>query len=211
MPRTIVTNARKTPRQERSREMVAAILDATARILVKHGYARMTTNSVAEKAGISVGSLYQYFPSRDALVAAVARRHSEKVKIALEDLLAETKTDDLETGLTRMVRGIAEIHAADPVLSRILASEVPRLGPMDWRNDIANRGFGIARAVLASHTTELRAGLDHNVTAFIMAKSTEAIMTSLTERGRPTNAGAVEASLVRMLFLLLKEPSRVRA
>ena len=64
---------RKRPRQARSRALVEAILDAAAHILAQHGREALTTNAVAVKAGVSVGSLYQYFPNRDAIIAAVAR------------------------------------------------------------------------------------------------------------------------------------------
>ena len=67
------TIARKTASQERSRATVDAILEATARILIKEGFDKASTNRVAEVAGVSVGSLYQYFPSKDALVAALMR------------------------------------------------------------------------------------------------------------------------------------------
>src|ERR1700736_5178789 len=58
---------RKAPKQERSREMVETILEAAARVFVREGYARATTNRIAAAAGISVGSLYQYFPGKDAI------------------------------------------------------------------------------------------------------------------------------------------------
>jgi AcrR family transcriptional regulator len=185
--------------------MVTAILDATARVPVDDGYAQITTNRVAERAGIRVGSHYQYFPSHDALVAAVARRYSEKMKMALEALLVETRTEDLKTALTRMVRGIAAIHAIDPVLSRVLASELPRLGAMEWRTELAARGFAKTKALLASQATEVRKDPDHSVAAFTVATTTEAIMVSLARQAASTvDIEAVEASLIQMLVLYLR-------
>src|SRR5208282_4089553 len=73
------TNPRKLASQERSRSTVDALLEATARILVKEGYDRASTNRIAELAGVSIGSLYQYFPSKEALVAAVIDRHTQEV------------------------------------------------------------------------------------------------------------------------------------
>ena len=63
---------RKQPKQERSQATVEAILTATAHILTEDGYDRLTTNRVAERAGVSIGSLYQYFPHKDALIFALA-------------------------------------------------------------------------------------------------------------------------------------------
>jgi len=67
MARKLHTTARKSASQERSRLTVQAILEATARVLMKEGYDRASTNKIAAKAGVSIGSLYQYFPSKEAL------------------------------------------------------------------------------------------------------------------------------------------------
>src|SRR6266540_4026301 len=73
------TSPRKQPRQKRSLETVDAILAATAQVLVRHGYEGANTNRIAEAAGVSVGSLYQYFPSKEALVTALIERHMESM------------------------------------------------------------------------------------------------------------------------------------
>ena len=65
---------RKEPKQARSRETVDVILEAAAQVFERHGYAETTTDQVAERAGVSVGSVYQYFPSKDALLAALVKR-----------------------------------------------------------------------------------------------------------------------------------------
>src|SRR5262245_18451911 len=75
----IRTNPRKVPRQERARATIDALLTATARILVKEGFDRASTNRIAEEAGVSVGSLYQYFPGKEALVAALIERHIDEM------------------------------------------------------------------------------------------------------------------------------------
>src|SRR6516164_1611810 len=79
MARKVQTNPRKLASQERSRATVDALLEATARILLKEGYDKASTNRIAEVAGVSIGSLYQYFPSKEALVAAVIDRHTQEV------------------------------------------------------------------------------------------------------------------------------------
>src|SRR3546814_9174202 len=65
------TNPRKLPRQERSKATVEAILIAATQVLIEDGYERATTARVAERAGVSVGSLYQYFPNKEALVGTL--------------------------------------------------------------------------------------------------------------------------------------------
>src|SRR5213082_1988183 len=83
-PRTI---PRKRPRQDRSKATVDAILTATARILMADGYDRASTNRIALAAGVSVGSLYQYFPSKEALVAALVENHLGRMREALDRCL----------------------------------------------------------------------------------------------------------------------------
>src|SRR3569623_401950 len=73
------TAPRKSASQERSRATVEALVEATARILVRDGFDRASTNRIAEEAGVSVGSLYQKFPSKEALVVAVIDRHSREL------------------------------------------------------------------------------------------------------------------------------------
>jgi AcrR family transcriptional regulator len=71
---------RKTPLQERSRNTVEVIVEAAARILTKEGAGALSTNRIAEVAGVSVGSLYQYFPNREAIVAALIERKFDIVR-----------------------------------------------------------------------------------------------------------------------------------
>src|SRR6476646_1367326 len=77
--RSVRANSRKKPQQERSIAMVATLLEAATRVFVKEGYARATTNRIATAAGVSVGSLYQYFPSKDALAVELLRRYRERL------------------------------------------------------------------------------------------------------------------------------------
>ena len=183
--------------------MVETILDATARVLIEQGFSGTTTNRVAERAGISVGSLYQYFPSREALVAAVAQRYSETMKASLEALLIQTQAENLKTALRFRLRGITDVHAVDPELSRILATELPRLGDMEWRKDIASRGIAIAEALLTAHRNELLDGLDLESAAFVVAKASEAVMVAIAQSTGGADLSAVEEALLDMLFSFL--------
>jgi AcrR family transcriptional regulator len=84
---TAPINPRKTPRQARARATLDAILEAAARILVNEGYDRLNTNRIAEIAGVSVGTLYQYFPTKEAILTEIIR---EKRKRLLDDIKAAT-------------------------------------------------------------------------------------------------------------------------
>src|SRR5689334_8463633 len=83
------TKPRKLARQDRSKATVEALLGGTARVLVRDGYDRASTNRIAEAAGVNISSLYQYFPSKEALVAALIDRHLEEVFAVLGQKIAE--------------------------------------------------------------------------------------------------------------------------
>jgi AcrR family transcriptional regulator len=100
--RKINLQPRRTPRQERSAQMNEIILEAATRILRKHGAASFTTNKVAEKAGISVGSLYQYYPNKEALLFRLHEREAETTWQSLQTILA----DDTRTQRQRISQAI---------------------------------------------------------------------------------------------------------
>jgi AcrR family transcriptional regulator len=114
---------RKEPRQERARATVEAILEAAAHILDRQGWARFTTNAVADAAGVSIGSLYQYFPNKLALVEAILRRHFDDVLGALRIADEPTSRGARIEGL---ISGMIAAHSVHPSLHRVLLEDVPR-------------------------------------------------------------------------------------
>ncbi len=114
---------RKLPTQERSRVTVDAILEAAADILVRDGYARLTTNRIADRAGVNVASLYQYFPGKDAIVAELRRRHGAAERAAVRETLR--RGQGLESTLRALIaRGVAA-HAVSPALHRAFSEHMP--------------------------------------------------------------------------------------
>lgn len=118
---------KKQPVQERARATVNAILQAAAYILVKEGYVRLTTNRVAERAGVNIASLYQYFPNKEALVAELHRNHIEEVRAATQAAINGGRGGTLTEALHGIVRAGMAGHAVNPELHRIFADEMPRL------------------------------------------------------------------------------------
>src|SRR5579859_8145808 len=95
---------RRKPTQERSRQVVAALLEATAQVIAERGLAQTTTNHIAARAGVSVGSLYQYFANKEELLAALFDKLVEDLGHAVDRGLPLL----LETDLTAMVRGLLQ-------------------------------------------------------------------------------------------------------
>jgi AcrR family transcriptional regulator len=99
---------RKTPVQARSTDTVDAILDATLQVLTRIGKEQLTTTRVAERAGVSVGTLYQYFPNKVALLQACLRRHMDQVTAAMHDACEERKGSEP----LAMVDGLVQAYLA---------------------------------------------------------------------------------------------------
>mgnify|MGYP000948611233 CR=1 FL=1 len=122
---------RKSPRQVRSRRTVERILDAAARIFHEQGYAGATTNDIADEADVSVGSLYQYFPNKDALLVALTKRHIESATAGLADLLSRLSVDaGFDVILRKVVDFLVEQHDLDELHLLVMhrAPRTPEIG-----------------------------------------------------------------------------------
>ena len=120
-----IPQPRKAPRQARSRHTVDTILEATARVFAVHGYAGTNTNLIAERAGISVGSLYQYFDNKDALIAALHQRHGEHMRQTVATVLAHAAETTLEGQIQALIRALLAAHMVEPALHKMLEREFP--------------------------------------------------------------------------------------
>ncbi|WP_429525214.1 TetR/AcrR family transcriptional regulator [Paraburkholderia youngii] len=130
---------RKQPRQARSRATVETILQSGARILSDEGWAGFTTNKVADLAGISIGSLYQYFPDKLSLVDAIRQRH-------LDDCLAVIRKSNINQQssakfVAHLVHAMVAAHSAYPGLHRVLLDEAPSSD--EYRNPNSQFEIGI--------------------------------------------------------------------
>lgn len=146
---------RKLPRQERSRALVDAIVEAAADILVRNGREALTTNAVACRAGVSIGSLYQYFANREAIIAAVAQRHNSRVRACME-AFAHDDAATLEEALNCIVAAQFAGHGVDPALHITLdgLDPTPTVAllkelPPSARNEISADRYDFATIVAA--------------------------------------------------------------
>ena len=127
-PRKNPLKARKMPGQARSQETVSVVLEASARILESDGLRGFNTNAIAAKAGVSVGSLYQYFPNKDAIVLALIGGYEEGLHNAVLDAVQAGKGQELKRRLRLLVRALVTVHYRRPRLNRVLEAEEERLG-----------------------------------------------------------------------------------
>jgi AcrR family transcriptional regulator len=205
-------SARKTPRQSRSRETVEAILTATADILARKGYAALTTNHIAERAGVNIASLYQYFPGKEAIVAELRRRHGKVARTAVKRILAEDADSDLESTLRRLVAaGVAE-HSGEPALHRAFTEALPALRTSDIAADDAP-AFVAFRQLLERTAVGVP---DLDLALWVVATASGALIhRAAVERPGDLSSGAFADELVTLLERYLRRarqsPARTRA
>jgi AcrR family transcriptional regulator len=174
MSTAVRTNPRKSASQERSRLTVDALLEATARILVREGFDKASTNRIAEVAGVSIGSLYQYFPSKEALVAALIDRHNRQVMEAVQGELAEALNQSMEEAVRRLVSVAVKAHRIDPKLHRALTEQIPRVGRLENVEFFNRQYYVLFENYLKSRRGELSV-TDLGLAAFVCVTSIEAL------------------------------------
>mgnify|MGYP001560716444 CR=1 FL=1 len=177
MARPRPDSPRKKPTQARAQATVEAILRATAHILRTAGWDACNTNAVAKRAGVSIGSLYQYFPSKEALVAALAEEHANQgLGVLLEAVSAAPQvTRSFEGTVRHYIRAMVALHAVDPKLHRVLVEQVPRLkGGLDVVRRVSTQSAALVRAWLETQRKHLRA-VDLDVATFILVTAVESV------------------------------------
>ncbi|CAD9217278.1 Transcriptional regulator, TetR family [Burkholderia cenocepacia] len=190
---------RKAPRQRRSVATVDAIVEAAARILERDGFDGYTTNAVAALAGVSIGSLYQYFPNRDALTAALVERESAHLLDDVDRAAALSSCDDV---LRMLVRGAVTHQMRRPVLARLIDFEEARL-PLGARTErVADRIHATLLHALGARDAPRVAAPD--VVAHDLLAIVKGIVDAAGARGE-TDANALEARAWRAVRGYLRE------
>jgi AcrR family transcriptional regulator len=174
MARAIPTTPRKSASQKRSLATVAALLDATARVLTRQGYDRASTNRIAATAGVSVGSLYQYFPNKEALVAALVARHNREMLQLLRDALTEVASLGLAAAMRKLVSVSVDAHLVDSALHRVFTEQVPRMGQLAKIEALQQEAFPLVRAYMEERRSEISVP-DLNSATFICVTTVEAL------------------------------------
>lgn len=150
-----------------------AILDAAVKILKREGTSSITTNRIAQVAGVSIGSVYQYFPDKHAIFAALHERHIEQVERMIRERIYRCAGESLECLVGSLVDGMIDTHNMDPELSNLLQSEVPHRA--EGTRDFSLRLHGCFRDALASHAKYIGGNLSADLRAFFLATMVDAL------------------------------------
>jgi AcrR family transcriptional regulator len=192
--RAIARAARKPPQQSRSRVTVSAILDAAVRIMDQEGADAATTTRIAEVAGVSVGTLYQYFGNRDSILDALQDREFERATEFMLRVLAAPHGPPGQIA-RRVIEGLLALYAACPALHRLLVVEGLRVTPTARVQAFDMRMVSAIRAFFAHAGLPIRRR-NHDVAAFVVYNSVRATMLA---RLLENPAGLDDAALVEEL------------
>jgi AcrR family transcriptional regulator len=181
---------RRKPKQRRARQTVDAVLDAVVRVLKREGFSAVTTNRIAEVAGVSIGSLYQYFPDKRAIFVSLHQRHIEEIDRMIHTKLIEHAASPLDTLMSGLIEAMIDTHATDPELYELLLREVPHRA--DGTQDFSVRLHGAFLLAISSRAHELKKGRNLEKLAFVVTHMVESLSHGALFR-RPANLSLKEA------------------
>jgi AcrR family transcriptional regulator len=175
LPRAPAKPLRRQAKQTRSQATVDAVLEAAARILLRAGYVAATTNRIAEVAGVSIGTLYQYFADKDAVFDALIQRELETAGSVL-DAAAIDGDQPLESSLRQLLDAFRRLQPRGPELYRQL-EHVPNALLRSRLAERNERAVAFARRLLEAHRAEIRVD-DLDLAAFMLVHATQGIALS---------------------------------
>ena len=161
---------RRSPRQSRAQLTVNAILFAAAHILKTRGHERLTTNRIASLAGVSIGSVYQYFSDKQAIVDALRERHDAFYVAQVQRGIKSVAGSELRPSLEKMLRRMIDLHLSDNALHGELRGEA------NVMRSRQSEYVGRVRVYLEEHAAELRPIPDPDLTAFLVTKALEQLI-----------------------------------
>ena len=178
------------------------MLDAAVVLLKRGGSVFITTNRIAETAGVSIGSVYQYFPNKHAVFVALHERHIRHVDVVMRRKVAESGQAPLEGVVRSLLEGMIETHAADPKLDALLQSEVPHRA--DGSVEFAVRLNEVFLDALAPHAKALGGRTDLRTRVFVMAHMIDSLGHAIVlhrPRGLSLEAAKREACKAILAYL----------
>jgi AcrR family transcriptional regulator len=164
---------RKKPKQKRAQETVRAIIEATAHILEEEGVDQASTNRIAKRAGVSIGSLYQYFPNKESLYAAVVEQHCSEMLDLLRRSTLSLADAPLEVAVCTYVRTMLEAHSMNPKLHRVFSHDIVDVAwPLLKR--VQRLACDVVQAFLELHRERI-VPTDLRLAAFTLVMSVEGV------------------------------------
>lgn len=197
---------RKAPSQERAEATVQSLLDATAAEILEGGYDRMSTNKIAKRAGVSVGSLYQYFPNKEAIVVALRRRSAERERENVRRALADLENAEFPALARGIIKAVIASYLTEPELRKAYATQVPPVAGLAPEWDADHLVLELFIEWLDRHPGVIKAQ-DREMAMFIIQHGVDgAVRQALLSRPAYLAAEAFVDELTRMAVGFLLKP-----
>jgi AcrR family transcriptional regulator len=197
---------RKIPAQARSRATVDAIIQAATYILTEAGWEGLTTNAIAERAGVNIASLYQFFPNKEAVIAELQRRHAVATRADLHKALGTLpEQPSLREAITLAIEMIVNEHRVAPAVHRAITEELPRTVRCLMEDKEQLRG-----QFLEFLKPFMRNVPDPELAIYVMTVAAEAIIHDITaERPELFDHPSLVSELVTLLENYLCRPLKI--
>jgi len=195
----------REPKQARAEKRRASLLDAAAALLDRHGYGAVTTNAIAKEAGAAVGTVYDYFPDKAAVLSALLERYRERLQHTIMGALAEAGTDTNEL-VERSVRAFARFYQEEPGYAQLwLGSQL--IAPLREAGDAWGQEFGGLIAQLVRQQTG-KSETDAARAALTLVHAVSSVITlALTQKDSERDALIEEAVLLAKAYLSAQAPT----
>lgn len=195
---------KKRPIQDRSKATVAAILEATAQLLQETTPDTLTTAEISERAGVSVGSIYQYFETKEALIAALAHDAVAQVNTSVRDMLMQARPDDLKAVLAPIIDTLLENYHEQPARMGFLISHLVSRGEIEaveqplqqleaWLTD-----FLVSTGNVHENVAEVRVRI-------VVQGVASVLRNTLRHRPEELRRPTLRQELIRFLHVMLEE------
>ncbi len=196
---------RKTPRQARSAATIAAIVEAAAQILEREGEEEATTARIAERAGVSIGTLYQYFADRDAVLSAVIRRDREMVSAEIARRIAEGDPKNAEALVRSIIAALLAVMRPRRRRRRlILLGAAMRMQSAEEIAATIDRVGMLIASVAAGYPGEVARPLTPVRTYTLTRAVMGALRAAMMENAKVLDDPAFEEELVRLALAYLR-------
>jgi AcrR family transcriptional regulator len=195
---------RRTPSQERSLQTVDAILEATARVLTQDGFAACSTNRVAKVAGVSIGSLYQYFPDKDSLTVALLDREVTRSEDQVAAHLKAAQPTTVEAAARALVQGLTIAVRPRRALLKVLLAELHGVDAATRLQDRQVHQEARIATLLRAHQPELKARRPELAALLIVTLLSGVVRRIVVEQPEWLDDATLEEDLTRMILSYLR-------
>lgn len=197
---------RRAPKQGRSQDTVEVILQAAARILEREGPDALNTNAIAERAGVSVGSLYEYFPSKEAVLIALARRQLMGDRASFSTIVRESAAKDIPSRVRDVIRALLKLEASERKVRGAAFSTLVEHGLQKERDEPVR-----AVAELLARPDEVLKDLPHAALFVLLHAVVGAVRAACCDEPELLSDQAFEDELVRLAEAFITAPRPGRA